>query len=1113
MPVETTTSGDAVSSTNNGMSERNDDVAAENPTDNNMNDTFFVDDDTEENALQQWLEPPPPTGAGGKEPSVRKNLDVQFQSLKSTRKQTQKQTQTTTVMRPNGMVPQRIAQYEQQQLEQQHHHHQHQQQSYKLEGDSVLNDSSFAVFLRVRPSSDSSHTIQVSTNGQSVRTMVPTTNTESLSTTNDTHTTSNITKEYTFTSVLPETTSQHDVYQQTAQPLVEGLVQTNTNTNTHVGLGTSALLFCYGITNAGKTYTVYGSGTQKTTNKTITVPSSNANKDTTSSWGILPRTLSDLYTKVQTYSQTTQPGQRLQLSLSCLEIYNEQVYDLLVPATTTTSNNNNKVATLVRGTNALKVREARGRAFVQGLSRHDIVSSSSTSNDPTMSLEEALHLLQLAKRNRNTATNHLNDRSSRSHSICQFTLRLVKTNDKAEGDKPSSRKMGFSKAWNAPNDDEPSVDFYVVDLAGSERSKRTDAGVMRQKEASVINMSLMTLIRCLMTLRGADKVMGQHSQKTLSRHPPFRDSKLTHLLMHYWTGVQKSRTAMVVHANPAACDYDETQHVLAYASKARTIQLPINNKRDTDMDTSSRTVSYDENGRRVYKNNVNKAKTKKKAMHPSLRQKVGQLLHKLSPKRGDGGGSKRKAPVVVAANASVKRIKTTEEAKPDESSVSDETVQALQRRIKVLETELALKSSEVETLSRHNRDLEDRQDEIELQVRQELSEHMRLQITNLQNQYESDLQKLKQSQRTDSSSSSSSHTNDNTDLQAAHAAHVAQLQQDLVDRVADITRLQGALERANTKIEQLTKSKDEMKRNYELLLQDKEDTDEDVSEEEEEQEEEESKDEHDIEEEQEDDERNEVFSAKDEDVEMKVAANSDQNQNVTDFDMTNAVDSSHKDAVLLSNGIADEGGEDDDDDDEEEEDDEDGESENEEGEDGEEDDTSRRATMLKPPTMKELEESFFEAEAEVADSANENRSSSYNRENKETDLKELEQSFFEEEGADEDGVRSDGLPDTENRDSPAHSRGEIPKTTEKSTTPRRRTPFATLSANKKAESERSCDGDSSDDDNDRVWLFPKKAPKIERTTGCYQRPRGRKPKGADSWDERKGAWRRSMAFH
>jgi hypothetical protein len=62
--------------------------------------------------------------------------------------------------------------------------------------------------------------------------------------------------------------------------------------------------------------------------------------------------------------------------------------------------------------------------------------------------------------------------------------------------------------------------FRLVDLAGSERVEQTGAAGSRLKEAQNINKSLMTLGQCIVKLAHGEA------------HVPFRDSKLTKLLMN-----------------------------------------------------------------------------------------------------------------------------------------------------------------------------------------------------------------------------------------------------------------------------------------------------------------------------------------------------------------------------------------------------------------------------------------------------------------------------------------------------------------------------------------------------------------------------------------------------
>lgn len=73
---------------------------------------------------------------------------------------------------------------------------------------------------------------------------------------------------YTFSHVFPPNTSQSDFFTKTTLPLVRDVLQ-----------GQNGLLFTYGVTNSGKTYTVQGGTTE-------------------GSAGILPRTLDVLFNSI-----------------------------------------------------------------------------------------------------------------------------------------------------------------------------------------------------------------------------------------------------------------------------------------------------------------------------------------------------------------------------------------------------------------------------------------------------------------------------------------------------------------------------------------------------------------------------------------------------------------------------------------------------------------------------------------------------------------------------------------------------------------------------------------------------------------------------------------------
>ena len=100
---------------------------------------------------------------------------------------------------------------------------------------------------------------------------------------------------------------------------------------------------------------------------------------------------------------------------------------------------------------------------------------------------------------------------------------------------------------------EVSAVFQVVDLAGAERGKRTMGTMTQQREANNINMSLMQLWRCLQAMQVARKD-GKNGKEQI----PFRESKLTHLLMPLLARVGLKGIAMLTCVNPQIDDYDET---------------------------------------------------------------------------------------------------------------------------------------------------------------------------------------------------------------------------------------------------------------------------------------------------------------------------------------------------------------------------------------------------------------------------------------------------------------------------------------------------------------------------------------------------------------------------
>nr|XP_051700213.1 kinesin-like protein KIF20A isoform X2 [Oryctolagus cuniculus] len=214
---------------------------------------------------------------------------------------------------------------------------------------------------------------------------------------------------------------------------------------------------------------------------------------------------------------------RFSIWISFFEIYNELIYDLLEPP-----NQQRKRQTL------RLCEDQNGNPYVKDLNWIHVQDA-----------EEAWKLLKVGRKNQSFASTHLNQNSSRSHSI--FSIRILHL--QGEGD-------------IVPKISELSL----CDLAGSERCKDQKSGE-RLKEAGNINTSLHTLGRCIAALRQNQQ---NRSKQNLI---PFRDSKLTRVFQGFFTG--RGRSCMIVNVNPCASAYDETLHVAKFSAIASQELLQV----------------------------------------------------------------------------------------------------------------------------------------------------------------------------------------------------------------------------------------------------------------------------------------------------------------------------------------------------------------------------------------------------------------------------------------------------------------------------------------------------------------------------------------------------------
>ncbi|XP_036397503.1 kinesin-like protein KIF28P [Megalops cyprinoides] len=276
---------------------------------------------------------------------------------------------------------------------------------------------------------------------------------------------------------------QSHVFQDLGEGILENALQ-----------GYNATLLAYGQTGSGKSYSMVGYGPNK---------------------GLVPTLCERLFQALK----INQEGRQCQIFFSMLEIYNEQVIDLLSRGAGT------------RSGGGLKVREDLQWGFyVEGLRRV-----------PCDSAALVAQLMEQGTRTRTTAATHMNANSSRSHMLIIVQLKQIFS------------KENITKQSN----------INLVDLAGSERQRSSGSEADRLKEGTAINLSLTTLGNVISSL--ADVTLGKRVV-----HIPYRDSVLTKLLQSALGG--NSRTVMIATLSPADICYEESLSTLRYADRAKRIQ-------------------------------------------------------------------------------------------------------------------------------------------------------------------------------------------------------------------------------------------------------------------------------------------------------------------------------------------------------------------------------------------------------------------------------------------------------------------------------------------------------------------------------------------------------------
>uniref|UniRef100_A0A3Q4BG97 Kinesin motor domain-containing protein n=1 Tax=Mola mola TaxID=94237 RepID=A0A3Q4BG97_MOLML len=342
---------------------------------------------------------------------------------------------------------------------------------------NISDSNSIKVFVRVRPLT---HSTGLTTDGdQNLCLTVTSPNTIRLLSKPEP-------RIFTYDHVADMDTSQDSVFSSVAKNIVESCMN---------------VVFTLFIYCSGKTFTMLGP--------------SDLDNFTDELRGVIPRSFEYLFFLINREVERSGQSKSFLCKCSFIEIYNEQIYDLLDTAS----------ASLFLRENIKK------GVFVEGAVEKFVNSAA-----------EAYQVLSMGWRNRRVASTSMNRESSRSHAVFSMTL---------------ESKESINEVVNIRMSQ-----LNLVDLAGSERQKDTHTEGSRLKEASSINRSLMCLGQVIMAL--VDVSNGKN------RHICYRDSKLTFLLRDSLGG--NAKTYIIANVHPGSKCFGETLSTLHFAQRAKLIK-------------------------------------------------------------------------------------------------------------------------------------------------------------------------------------------------------------------------------------------------------------------------------------------------------------------------------------------------------------------------------------------------------------------------------------------------------------------------------------------------------------------------------------------------------------
>ncbi|KAL2325141.1 hypothetical protein Fmac_024199 [Flemingia macrophylla] len=415
-----------------------------------------------------------------------------------------------------------------------------------------------------------------------------------------------------------------------------------------VKLGDKCTVMMYGPTGSGKSHTMFGCTKQA---------------------GIVYRSLRDILGNGDADgdgdggdSRGEHPGLGTFVQVTVLEIYNEEIYDLL--STNGGGGGGGFGFGWPKGGSASKVKlevmgkKAKNATYISGVEAGKISKE-----------------IQKVEKRRIVKSTLCNDRSSRSH--CMVWVAVEDGSGSVILDVPT---VGGR--------------LMLVDMAGSENIEQAgQTGFEAKMQTAKINQGNTALKRVVESIANGDS------------HVPFRDSKLTMLLQDSFED-DKSKILMILCASPDPKEIHKTISTLEYGAKAKCIvrspHTPVKDGESSSkaaMNEFIMKLQMENKQREKERNEAHKKLLKKEEEVAALRAKLEDTVN--------GKGTASEEEINLKVNERTRLLRMELEKKLEECQrITNEFVELERKR---MEERIVQQQEEVETLRR-------RLEEIELQL-------------------------------------------------------------------------------------------------------------------------------------------------------------------------------------------------------------------------------------------------------------------------------------------------------------------------------------------------------------------------------------------------------------